>query len=72
MENIILQSIGITVAVITLLGWWVYRQNRDVRNDLGNKIDNNHRELLTFLQDHTHSPTDVGRAQFHKLPGAGD
>jgi hypothetical protein len=63
---------GLMLAMITLIGGWVYWLFRDLRNDmraniqdLENKMDRNHQATLTLLQGHTHA--DDESAVFHRL-----
>ena len=72
------------LAMITLIGGWVYWLFRDLRNDmraniqdmraniqdLENKMDRNHQAMLTLLQGHTHA--DDESAVFHRLPDTDD
>ena len=71
---------GTLVATVTLFVGWVYWLLRIVRGDvqdlredmqtmeqrLIDRIDRNHRELLAYLQGHTHA--DGSPPVFHELP----
>ena len=64
---------GIALAAVSLFVGWVYLlfrilrdEMRTMRQELLDRMDRNHREVLTLLQHHTHG--EDGRPVFHQLP----
>ena len=75
---------ALMLALITLIGGWVYWLVRDLRREIDNLRDDmrrslrelqdemrrNHRELLVLLTGHTHG--DGTPPVFHQLPDLGN
>ncbi len=64
---------ALMLALITLIGGWVFWLVRDLRSEIGNlreEMRRNHREVLALLAGHTHG--DGTPPVFHWLPGVGD
>ena len=57
---------GIALAAVSLFVGWVYLLFRTLRQELLDRMDRNHREVLTLLQHHTHG--EDGWPVFHQLP----
>ena len=59
---------GTLTAILGLSGAWSFWLIRTFAQHLTERMDRNHRELLAYLQGHTHS--DGSPPVFHQLPDA--